>query len=135
MKRRSVLMKVGLWVLLACAASVQAQTRAWLDRDRIGEGDVVTLNIETELSQVAVINLLFDRGIPAEVDKAHACAEALHAVIEEEGLSPYRARIDMMARLAADTRGASQAYWQHVAALKQVFDPDGIIAPGRYDLR
>ncbi len=48
MKRRSVLMNMGLWVLLACAASVQAQTRAWLDRDRIGEGDVVTLNIETD---------------------------------------------------------------------------------------
>lgn len=102
---------------------------------RFGHTLYITLNIETELSQVAVINLLFDRSDPAEADKAHACADALHDVIEQEGLSPYRARVDMMARLTADTRGASQGYWQHVAALKQVFDPDGIIAPGRYDPR
>lgn len=53
MKRRSVLMVVWLFALLACAASVEAQTRAWLDRDRIGEGDAVTLNIETDQAGAA----------------------------------------------------------------------------------
>lgn len=53
MKRRSVLMGVWLLAWLACVASVQAQTRAWLDRDRIGEGDVVTLNIETDQAGAA----------------------------------------------------------------------------------
>lgn len=48
MKRRSVLMMAWVFVLLACAAGVQAQTRAWLDRDHVGEGEVVTLTIETD---------------------------------------------------------------------------------------
>ncbi len=41
-------MWMWLFALLACAATVQAQTRAWLDRDHIAEGEVVTLNIETD---------------------------------------------------------------------------------------
>jgi len=53
MKRRSVFMKVWLVALLACAAGAQAQTRAWLDRDHVGEGDVVTLNIETDQAGAA----------------------------------------------------------------------------------
>lgn len=48
MKRRSVLMMAWFFALLACAAGVQAQTRAWLDRDHVGEGEVVTLTIETD---------------------------------------------------------------------------------------
>lgn len=53
MKRRSVLMMAWLFALLASAAGVQAQTRAWLDRDHIGEGGVVTLNIETDQAGAA----------------------------------------------------------------------------------
>jgi hypothetical protein len=34
--------------LLACAWSAQAETRAWLDRDRIAAGETATLNIETD---------------------------------------------------------------------------------------
>lgn len=102
---------------------------------RFGHTLYITLNIETDLAQVAVINLLFDRGSPVEVERAHACADALQSVIEEAGLSPYRARIDAMSRLVEDTRGHSATYWEHVAALKQVFDPDGIISPGRYSPR
>ncbi len=40
---------VALW-LLVCSAVVQAQTRAWLDRDSINLGESVTLNIETDQS-------------------------------------------------------------------------------------
>ncbi|MEN5191319.1 BatD family protein [Luteimonas sp. TWI414] len=39
----------ALAVLLACmAGSLQAQTRAWLDRDRIALGETTTLNVETD---------------------------------------------------------------------------------------
>lgn len=41
----------GLWCALllqfAVVAAASAQTRAWLDRDRIGAGETVTLNVET----------------------------------------------------------------------------------------
>jgi len=44
------MMAVWLLGLLALAGSAGAQTRAWLDRDHVGAGEVVTLNIETDQS-------------------------------------------------------------------------------------
>jgi 4-cresol dehydrogenase (hydroxylating) len=90
----------------------------------------MTLNIETPSSLVAVVNLLFDRGEPAAVERAHACAKALWQVLRRRGLEVYRARADMMADLVDST----DPYWQTVWRLKQAFDPDNIIAPGRYNL-
>ena len=47
--RASQWMRIALSLsLLACAFSVQATTRAWLDRDRIAAGETATLNIETD---------------------------------------------------------------------------------------
>ena len=37
------------WLLLSMSPGASAQTRAWLDRDRIGAGETVTLNIETDV--------------------------------------------------------------------------------------
>lgn len=48
-RRQGVAWLVALW-LLVCSAVVQAQTRAWLDRDSINLGESVTLNIETDQS-------------------------------------------------------------------------------------
>jgi 4-cresol dehydrogenase (hydroxylating) flavoprotein subunit len=90
----------------------------------------VTVNIETTTSLVAVANLLFDRRDAAAVKQAHACAKALWQDLRKRGLEVYRARADMMAELAdpADT------FWRTAWDLKAVFDPDHVIAPGRYNL-
>ncbi|MFA9439033.1 FAD-binding oxidoreductase [Uliginosibacterium sp. sgz301328] len=114
-------------------ASVGALHRLQGVAERFGHTLYTTLNIETDLTLVAVINLLFDRGDAADTARAQECADALLADIEAQGLSVYRARADMMSYIAADTRGHSQAFWQHVADLKRVFDPRDIIAPGRYN--
>ena len=90
----------------------------------------VTINIETENSLVAVTNLLFDRAVPAEATRARDCADHLHAYIRSRGLEVYRARIDMMPSIV----DAASPYWQTVAKLKQALDPDGVIAPGHYNL-
>lgn len=90
----------------------------------------MTLNVETPTSLVAVINLLFDRSSGEEVARAHQCADALLAFIHSRGLEVYRARADMMDKVVANTPD----YWKTVRELKQVFDPDNIIAPGRYNL-
>ncbi|MBK1707182.1 FAD-binding protein [Halochromatium glycolicum] len=89
-----------------------------------------TLNIETATSLVAVTNLLFDRSEAEQTDRAYRCADALLTYIHECGLSPYRARVDMMDKIVSP----DDPYWQTVRKLKQVFDPDNIIAPGRYNL-
>ncbi|MDD2742549.1 MAG: FAD-binding oxidoreductase [Rhodocyclaceae bacterium] len=89
----------------------------------------MTLNIETPTSMVAVINLLFDRSQPEEVERAHRCADDMLACIRRHGLEPYRARADMMKDIVQDNE-----YWRTIRKLKDVFDPDNIIAPGRYNL-
>jgi 4-cresol dehydrogenase (hydroxylating) len=90
----------------------------------------ITINVETASSLVAVANLLFDRCVQAEVERAHACAKALLNLIHREGLEVYRARADMM----SDVVSADDTYWQTVRQLKLALDPDNIIAPGRYNL-
>ena len=90
----------------------------------------ITINVETTTSLVAIINLLFDRDSQEEVDRAHNCADALLSFIRKKGLEPYRARADMMDKIVA----TDPDYWKKIRALKQVFDPDNIIAPGRYNL-
>lgn len=89
----------------------------------------MTLNIETPTSMVAVINLLFDRSHQEEVSRAHRCADAMLACIRRHDLEPYRARADMMKDIVQDNE-----YWRTIRRLKAVFDPDNIIAPGRYNL-
>ena len=88
----------------------------------------MTINIETPTSLVAVINLLFDRGDPAAVERAQQCAAALLACLHAHGLELYRARADTMAALMA----RDPDYWRTIGELKRVFDPDNLIAPGRY---
>jgi 4-cresol dehydrogenase (hydroxylating) flavoprotein subunit len=89
-----------------------------------------TVNIETSTSLVAIINLLFDRRQASAVEQAHRCADALLSHIHEQGLEVYRARADSM----ADIVSRDTPYWATVRSLKQTFDPDNIIAPGRYNL-
>lgn len=90
----------------------------------------VTLNIESPLALVAVCNLLFDRTQQDEVTRAHECASALQALVKGRGLSVYRARNDMMGEVV----DPADPYWHVVRDLKRVFDPNNIIAPGRYNL-
>lgn len=89
-----------------------------------------TINLETATSLVAIVNVLFDRTLPEEVQRAHQCADALLGYIRSKGLEPYRARADMMEKIVMN----DPDYWTQVRALKAVFDPDNIIAPGRYNL-
>ncbi len=55
----------------------------------------ITLNIETDTSLVAIINLLFDRSCPKEMDRAHRCADALLDYLHQNKLEVYRARADV----------------------------------------
>lgn len=90
----------------------------------------VTLNIETTTSFVAVANLLFDRSDTAAVENAQLCARALWQYLRSRGLEVYRARADMMRELV----DPADPFWRTVWELKSVFDPDNVIAPGRYNL-
>jgi 4-cresol dehydrogenase (hydroxylating) len=90
----------------------------------------ITLNVETELSLVAIVNLLYARTDLRAASLARRCAQALHAYIRSRGLEVYRARTDMMAAVVEP----GSDYWRTLRQLKAVFDPDNIIAPGRYSI-
>lgn len=90
----------------------------------------ITLNIETETSMVAIINLLFDRSNNLEIESAQCCASALYAHIKSCGLEVYRARADMMHKVVDPTSD----YWKYIRNVKSVFDPDNVIDPGRYNI-
>jgi 4-cresol dehydrogenase (hydroxylating) len=91
----------------------------------------ITLNIETAYSLVGVINLLFDRSDPADTARAQTCAAAMLAHIHDEGLEVYRARTDQMDAVVART----PEHWAMLDRLRKAWDPDGVIAPGRYAVR
>jgi len=90
----------------------------------------ITINIETVTSVVAIINILFDRSQVIEVENAHKCADALLVYIHSKNLEVYRARADSMNGIVS----RDYLYWKSINSLKNTFDPDGIISPGRYNL-
>lgn len=97
---------------------------------RFGHELYITLNIETTTSFVAVTNLLFDRSDAAASENAQDCARELWQYLRSRGLEVYRARADMMQELV----DPADPFWRTAWELKSVFDPDHVIAPGRYNL-
>jgi 4-cresol dehydrogenase (hydroxylating) len=78
----------------------------------------------------AVINIVFPRDADQQVEKAHRCVDELVEGYMQKGFILYRAGIQSMGRIV----NADSPYWQLIARLKDVFDPNRIIAPGRYNL-
>lgn len=88
-----------------------------------------TLNSASPGAFEAVVNIVYRRSDPAAVRAAHRCVDELTGELLDRGFLPYRLGIQSM-----DAVVTPSPYWQAVADLKQVFDPAGIIAPGRYNL-
>ncbi len=89
----------------------------------------ITLNTIDLRCLEAVINIAFDRDDGQQVETAHHCADRMLDRLMAAGFPPYRVPIGHMDRVVdPDT-----AFWQTVADLKEVFDPDRVISPGRYD--
>jgi 4-cresol dehydrogenase (hydroxylating) len=88
----------------------------------------ITLNFETDHSIFAVTNLTFRRDDIEATVRAGRCADELYDLVRKHGLEVYRARQDMMHQITS----RDQHHWSLIARLKQTFDPDGVIAPGRY---
>lgn len=74
------------------------------------------------------ITLCFDRDNPLEDELALACQAELVARLEEKGLYSFRLNIASMDQM----NKADISYLKLLKALKQTFDPNNILAPGRY---
>lgn len=78
----------------------------------------------------ATLPILFNRGIPGETERAHACYRALFEFGAARGALPYRSGLQGSA-LAVDP---AHPHWRLQARLKQSLDPAGLFSPGRYSI-
>jgi 4-cresol dehydrogenase (hydroxylating) len=90
----------------------------------------VTLNMINERALAAVYTIDYDAEDRAETARAIECYEAGVRRLFELGYPLYRASVWGMGLVAS---GEGDTFWDAVGRLKGVLDPDGIIAPGRYD--
>lgn len=97
---------------------------------RYGFDAYITLNVVTDKALEAVINLAFDAHSEAACARAHDASRALHQALIDRGWMPYRVGIQEMAAVV----DPDDEFWRVVRDLKKVLDPNGIIAPGRYNL-
>jgi len=75
------------------------------------------------------IPLLFDKNSAEQVARAKACYRALVRESIRQGMPPYRIGIDYMDEIQQSN---DSAYGATLGRIKDVLDPHGIVAPGRY---
>ena len=96
---------------------------------KYGFDPAITLNTIDDKSIDCVINILFNKTDPKEAERAQKCMKELHEKMVAEGFIPYRVGLQYMDKIVSQNE-----YWKMIRKLKQVFDPNGIISPGRYNL-
>jgi len=91
----------------------------------------VTFSMINERALGGVLTVAYDKDDPEEVVRATQCYRQLFETMVAAGYVPYRVGLQSM----ADLDSGIDPYWQMVRRIKNVLDPDGIIAPGRYSGR
>ena len=97
---------------------------------RYGFEPAITINFVDAKAAEAVISLPFDLNNEKQTSAAHDCIDALTEAYIQRGYMPYRVGVQSMARVVDE----ADPFWRVVRDLKKVFDPNHIIAPGRYNL-
>jgi 4-cresol dehydrogenase (hydroxylating) len=95
-----------------------------LDR---GFEPMISLTMITERSLACVISIAFDRELPGEDVRALDCYRELMGRLAAGGYYPYRLGLASMA-----DAGQPGAYSDLLREMKNLLDPAGILAPGRY---
>lgn len=95
---------------------------------KYGFEPLVTLSLITERAMVSVMSISYNKEDPVEAQNAQNCYSELFDALMSSGFVPYRSSIHSMHRLAE----GSEIFWDVNRNIKQVLDPQGIIAPGRY---
>ncbi len=90
----------------------------------------MTLNVLDGRCLELVLSVSFPRNEPDRVRAAHAFCEELLDVFAARGYHPYRVGIHQMNRVVKE----GDPFWETARAIKRALDPNGVIAPGRYNL-
>ena len=88
----------------------------------------ISLSLATERTSICVITISYDRAVAGEDDRALACYQSLTAALLARGYPPYRLNVASMHFFEEDP-----AYAEAIRSLKAALDPNGILAPGRYE--
>jgi 4-cresol dehydrogenase (hydroxylating) len=107
------------------AAVADLSSRIMLD---YGFEPSISMTLITERAVACVISISYDRNEPGQDEQAMACYRHLQQDLTSHGYYPYRLGIQAMSELS-EQDGQSQL----VRALKDALDPNGVLAPGRYD--
>jgi 4-cresol dehydrogenase (hydroxylating) len=75
-----------------------------------------------------VITISYDRDVPGDDERAGDCYRTLAELLAERGYPPYRLNVSAM-----DLMRSGGAYDAALRAVRGVLDPQGILAPGRYE--
>jgi 4-cresol dehydrogenase (hydroxylating) len=90
-----------------------------------------TFSMINERTLGGVLTICFDRDDAAETARAQRCYREAFERLMHAGYIPYRVGPQSMAALD----NGHDSYWSTVARIKAALDPQGIIAPGRYQPR
>jgi 4-cresol dehydrogenase (hydroxylating) len=89
----------------------------------------MSMSLATERSAICVITISYDRHVPGEDQRALDCYRVLVEALLARGYPPYRLPVGAMGY-----HGRSDAS-SVMHSLKAVLDPNGVLAPGRYEAR
>jgi 4-cresol dehydrogenase (hydroxylating) len=123
--------------LLWCAPVAPLEGRhalrlARISRDvllRHGFEPMLSMTLVTERALTCVVSICYDREVPGEDERAMACYRALLQELHACGYHSYRLGIQ-----SADEMKTDDEYAAVLGGLKQMFDPNGVLAPGRYGI-
>ena len=88
----------------------------------------ISVSMATERSLTCVIAISFDRSVPGEDQRALGCHTELTEQLVALGYPPYRLNVRSMG--AVET---CPTYAGVMGNIKAVLDPNGVLAPGRYE--
>lgn len=89
---------------------------------------VISLTFLTPRLISCVVSISYDRDIPGQDEQAAACHDELVDCCSRAGYYPYRLGIRSMNQISQ-----SEGYRKVLRRIKNALDPEGVLAPGRYD--
>jgi len=97
---------------------------------RRGFEHYTTVNLMDERAIEGVITIGFHRADAERTAAAHATIAEIEDTLAGMGWPPYRVGLASIPRFAR----AGDTFWEVARDLRRALDPDGIVAPGRYEI-
>jgi 4-cresol dehydrogenase (hydroxylating) len=89
---------------------------------------LISVSLINERTTVSTIAITYDRRVQNEDAKAVSCYREMTEQLLARGYPPYRLNVSAM-----EYGRAGGPYMNLIRSLKQTLDPNGILAPGRYE--